>query len=955
MSKTKKRFIAVISVLIPLAFASFFFLWKLSQLPPGLSSDEADFGMVALSILHGHWLQVSEFGLLLSYFEAPVIWLIGRTPLALRLPTALEGIATVLVLYFWTWEMFRNRFIAASAATLYAITPEMQHLHRLAFPTAPLPLMQVLTYYFFWRGWNRSEKWSYALSGMFLGLEINTYQSSLALPLAMGAFWIAIALAKKKEIRRYLKPFLLFWGAFLLPAMPFMVKVLPAMPYTKSSRYHHQSIFNPQVNKGRFLYTLWLQLKDQAYLFGVRGDVIGRHNLPGKPLFDPLVSVLFWPGLVLSIKRIRDARYAFLLLNFVIMFLPSFVSRAGTGPTLTHFAGILVISTVFPAVFLEWLRKKLWERPGMRAAFVTGISVILIFESWSTYHQYFDLWALHIQGPAGTNKSPMAFDEVFVRAANLLNEEAPKVDVWILEKEASKPDWLHPSSFYFLYTAKKPAYFLQDNEKIASEKLPQYLSGAKRVGLVTWVPEGLKWAASVYWDDKHVLECLLSRESRHVVHEDHGVVQIGIYDLVDEPSFSLDESDLQEATFGNLLSVGKIFHWVEGKTGQGLTPGETAWFAFRWSASASPHRRMNSAVYLLDENGSTLFQHDSPILRFDGKGTDRWKPGDWGWSCRKVKMPEGIKPGEYSVGISAYDVSNGLKLPVTKGKMITAREALVGTLEIDPPQETTSVKPTVGTDVLIGNPPVLSLKRCGEGPSTVKPGDRPVYVFYWQKLGEFHSGKVVISLERGGKSVDSQEFLIGYGYPPDRWKQGEIVMDRFTLTVRRDMPRGSYHLRADIYIDGKFARTVGLGDVFVASWPRLLSPYVWRNGIELVGYDVGSAKAGKILPVNLCWHPTEAPQESFVVFVHLLDRSGKLVAQVDTVPGNGGKPTTGWMPGEFLCDRYQVAIPKSLPPGIYSLEVGMYDRKFEKRVGVADASGKVMGNSVILAKVRVTR
>ena len=951
MGKTKKHLVTTISILIPVAFASFFFLWKLSQLPPGLSSDEADFGMIALRILHGDWLQVSEFGLLLSYFEAPAIWLMGRTPLSLRLPTALEGIATVVVLYFWAWEMFKNRFVAATAATIYAITPEMQHLHRLAFPTAPMPLMQVLTYYFFWRGWNRNEKWSYALSGAFLGLEINTYQSSLALPLAMGIFWAGVLWFKRQEIKRQLTPLLLFWAAFLIPAIPFIVKVLPAMPYTKSSRYNHQSIFNPQVNKGRFLHILWLQLKDQAYLFGVRGDFIGRHNLPGRPLFDPLISALFWPGLLVVLKRIKDSRYSFLLVNFIVMFLPSLVSRAGTGPTLTHFAGILVLSTVFPALFLEWLRKKLWKARAARFAFATGLAVLLLFESWSTYHQYFDLWALHIQGRPGTNDSPMAFDEVFVRAAEQLNRDSSKVDVWILEKEASKPDWLHPSSFSFIYTAPKPAYFLQDNEKLASERLPRYLSGARHVGLVTWNPEKLKWAASVYWDEKHVLECLLARASKNEMKRDFNGFSITFYDLADKPSFSLPEASGQKAVFGNFLSVGDISYWQEGMADGKIVPGKPAWFAFRWQASAAPHRKLNSALSLFDLGGNSILHHDSPILSFDDRDTSKWKPGDWGWSCRKVMIPEGVKPGNHQAGMAAYDVSNGLKLPVTNGDKLTARDALVNAWHVAPPMGVQPPKRVVG--VPIGK--ALVLRKYDKGSSTVSSGSKSIYAFHWQKLAPFHSGEVTISMEKDGKRAHSQTFEIGYGYPPDEWKIGQIVTDRFVLKVPRDLPGGTYHLKAVVYIDGSQAKALSLGDVHVAAWPRLERPYVWRNGIELVGYSLGSAVPGQQFPVCLCWHPTKAPQGSFVMFVHLLDRSGKLMAQVDSVPGGGSRPTTGWLPGEFICDRYSIALPKSLPPGIYSLEVGMYDQKFEQRVEIVDSSGKSIGSSAILTKVKVAK
>jgi hypothetical protein len=63
----------------------------------------------------------------------------------------------------------------------------------------------------------------------------------------------------------------------------------------------------------------------------------------------------------------------------------------------------------------------------------------------------------------------------------------------------------------------------------------------------------------------------------------------------------------------------------------------------------------------------------------------------------------------------------------------------------------------------------------------------------------------------------------------------------------------------------------------------------------------------------------------YTVFVHLLDAKGEVAAGHDGEPVSGARPTTGWVPGEFVSDRHDLSLPADLTPGEYVVEVGMYD------------------------------
>jgi hypothetical protein len=59
-------------------------------------------------------------------------------------------------------------------------------------------------------------------------------------------------------------------------------------------------------------------------------------------------------------------------------------------------------------------------------------------------------------------------------------------------------------------------------------------------------------------------------------------------------------------------------------------------------------------------------------------------------------------------------------------------------------------------------------------------------------------------------------------------------------------------------------------------------------------------------------------------------------------------PTTLWQPGEFVTDVHTIPVPPNLPPGEYSLEVGLYLAETGMRLPIAGDD-----DHVILEKVNI--
>ncbi len=99
------------------------------------------------------------------------------------------------------------------------------------------------------------------------------------------------------------------------------------------------------------------------------------------------------------------------------------------------------------------------------------------------------------------------------------------------------------------------------------------------------------------------------------------------------------------------------------------------------------------------------------------------------------------------------------------------------------------------------------------------------------------------------------------------------------------------------------------------------------DGATLVGEHFHT---GDIIPISLFWHAEEAPTERYKLFVHLLNSEGQLVAQYDAEPVGGFRPTHHWHAGEQILDRCGVIIPSELPPGRYTVRIGLYTFQGER-------------------------
>jgi hypothetical protein len=104
------------------------------------------------------------------------------------------------------------------------------------------------------------------------------------------------------------------------------------------------------------------------------------------------------------------------------------------------------------------------------------------------------------------------------------------------------------------------------------------------------------------------------------------------------------------------------------------------------------------------------------------------------------------------------------------------------------------------------------------------------------------------------------------------------------------------------------------------------------DGIDLVGYDIlpEHVQAGASLYLQYHWQVVDQPSSDWTVYNHVVDDGGNVVAGFDSPPGRGSLVTTRWQAGWRVLDEYEVMLPAELPPGDYTLHMGLYDANDNK-------------------------
>lgn len=143
---------------------------------------------------------------------------------------------------------------------------------------------------------------------------------------------------------------------------------------------------------------------------------------------------------------------------------------------------------------------------------------------------------------------------------------------------------------------------------------------------------------------------------------------------------------------------------------------------------------------------------------------------------------------------------------------------------------------------------------------------------------------------------------------------------------------------------GQARDACSIGNVTVGPADQGLAIYDHRFLLLDATYDAQGVPAGGPLHVDLRWRSLEAVSRDYTVFVQVIGPDGRLYGQVDSWPGQGARPTSGWRVGEEISDRYSFYVEPGAPAGRYRLIVGWYLLADMSRLPVVDSTGCEVGD-----------
>ncbi len=282
------------------------------------------------------------------------------------------------------------------------------------------------------------------------------------------------------------------------------------------------------------------------------------------------------------------------------------------------------------------------------------------------------------------------------------------------------------------------------------------------------------------------------------------------------------------------------------------------------------------------------------------------------------------------------------------------------------PAPLAAAAPQISLDVTFGD----RLKLIGAdvlSPSA-QPGGQSELTLYWQALKPIEKdySTFVHLLDANDIVVAQRDMYPGQGlWPTSQMKPGDVIASRYVLNIpatayapdQLKWEVGMYDFATQQRLPASSGGdNVRLGSVeLMAESGDAPNPIHvnLENQIELIGYslDRRAASPGEPILLTLFWRGRSKMPSDYTVFTHVLQPPETLWAQQD-------KPlqpaSSSWSIGQVVSDTYELKIKPEAAPGVYDIEVGVYDpKKNFERLRVLTEDGRITEDYVLLGKVRV--
>lgn len=413
--------------------------YMLGSNPPSLNWDEVSTGYNAYSILktgkdeYGNFLPISIRSFddykppLYTYLDVPFIAIFGVTEVAVRVPSAILGTATILIMYFFILELFpykkekKSGFdpsvyrqpLALLGAFFFAVSPWSLQFSRAAYEGNIGLFFLLGALLFFLKA--LEKKWYLYLSTIFFVLSMYSYHSfRLVVPLLL----IVIVILFAKQLMKIKKTVVLSFLIFALLVLPIFYSLFasgsgtgsrlsmvtlfgtsPNLDHSISQLEHDKQqndLLGEVLHNRRIVYALAIT---KGYLDHYNPDFLFLHGDGGRQHHAVDMGMLYLydlPFLLLGFLIISRhmSRRTCLLFGFLLLSpLPSAITTGTPHPVraIAMLPGLLVLISVGAVWLLYQISLVRTKVVGFRIRHLLFAIIFVVFAGNTVYyfHQYY--------------------------------------------------------------------------------------------------------------------------------------------------------------------------------------------------------------------------------------------------------------------------------------------------------------------------------------------------------------------------------------------------------------------------------------------------------------------------------------------------------------------------------------------------------------------------------------
>lgn len=405
--------------LVILIAASFFRLYRITDIPPGVNRDEASIGYTAYSILHtgkdeyGKVLPLSfqSFGdwklPLYIYTAVPFVSIFGLSELAVRLPSAIFGILSVGLTFYLVRILFKNNKLSFIAMFLAAISPWSVHLSRVESESNMAVFLTILGMLLFLKSLN-DKNWLIIPGFICFALTYFTYAGNhiFTTLLVIGILFLYKTKIPRTKITMIGLILFIFLSGFIFshtlfgadktklsgisifgdPSVIHAKIEIPRNEHEQPQSFFARIAHNKIVFAGEKIAQNYLNSFSPSFLF-IKGGDNNAHNIANFGNMYLAEAPFLFLGLVYLIVIKKGREKKLILWWFFIAAIPASITK--DAPHTNRMFAIFPIPQLVTAFGLFWVITQWIKKPIFKKLLVAFLALLFVISMAIYIDRYF--------------------------------------------------------------------------------------------------------------------------------------------------------------------------------------------------------------------------------------------------------------------------------------------------------------------------------------------------------------------------------------------------------------------------------------------------------------------------------------------------------------------------------------------------------------------------------------